>query len=81
VILGTDRLYAWKNWIPIGRRIPVWISVGRSFFVTTDDEVTANARLAVSLRELAEETVVRFALGPADLPAKPEHRKGRDAAA
>ena len=81
VILGTDRLYAWKNWIPIGRRIPVWISVGSAFFVTTDDEVTANARLAASLRELAEETVVRFALGPADLPARPEHRKGRDAAA
>jgi 1-acyl-sn-glycerol-3-phosphate acyltransferase len=81
LIFGSDRLYHWKNWIPIGRRIPVWIAVGRAFTVPDDDEATANARLAASLRQLAQEGVARFALSPDDLPATPQHRKGRDAVA
>jgi hypothetical protein len=33
------------------------------------------------LRELAAATIAHFDLGPDDLPATPQHRKGRDAEA
>jgi 1-acyl-sn-glycerol-3-phosphate acyltransferase len=78
VIFGSDRLYAPRNWSPVPPRIPVWIAIGSSLSVAGEDDVAANESLAIALRALATETIAHFNLGPNDLPATPQHRKGRD---
>ncbi len=81
VIFGSDRLYASRNWSPVPPRLPVWIAIGSSLSVAGEDDAAANESLAIALRALATETIAHFHLGPNDLPATPQHRKGRDALA
>ena len=81
LIFGSDRLYAPRSWWPGPPRVPVWVTIGRPFSVSGEDDGAANARLAGALRELGAATIAHFALGPADLPATPQHRKGRDVSA
>ena len=78
IILGTDRLYAKRTWWPGPPRIPIWATIGPPFPVSDLDGEEADARMADALRELAVTTIAHFDLGPDDLPATPEHRKGRD---
>lgn len=78
LIFGSDRLYASRNWSPVPPRVPVWIAIGPSLSVVGEDDVAANERLALALRALATETIAHFNLDPNDLPATPQHRKGRD---
>ena len=79
VIFGSDRLYATRSWRPVPPRTPVWVTIGVPLSVAglRDDE--ANARLAEALREIGAAMIAHFALGPDDLPATPQHRKGREA--
>jgi 1-acyl-sn-glycerol-3-phosphate acyltransferase len=78
IILGTDRLYAKRTWWPGPPRIPIWATIGPPFPVSDLDGEEADARMADALRELAVATIAHFDLGPDDLPATPQHRKGRD---
>jgi 1-acyl-sn-glycerol-3-phosphate acyltransferase len=78
VIFGSDRLYSSRSWLVLPPRIPVWITIGASVSVEGQDDITANEHLATTLRELATQTIAHFHLGPDDLPATPQHRKGRD---
>ena len=81
IVLGTDRLYAKRSWWPGPPRIPIWATIGAPFPVSDLDGQEADARMADALRELAVATIAHFDLGPDDLPATPQHRKGRDAEA
>jgi 1-acyl-sn-glycerol-3-phosphate acyltransferase len=81
IVLGTDRLYAKRNWWPDPPRIPIWATIGAPLPVSHLDGEEADSRMADALRELAAATIAHFDLGPDDLPATPQHRKGRDAEA
>jgi 1-acyl-sn-glycerol-3-phosphate acyltransferase len=81
VIFGSDRLYAARNWRPGPPRIPVWVGIGTPFSVSHLDDARGNLSLADLMREIGADTIAHFALGPDDLPATPQHRKGRDLSA
>ncbi len=81
IVLGTDRLYAKRSWWPGPPRIPIWTTIGAPFPISDLDGEEADTRMAEALRELAVATIAHFDLGPDDLPATPQHRKGRDAEA
>jgi 1-acyl-sn-glycerol-3-phosphate acyltransferase len=74
VVLGSDRLYAHRRWIP-GSRTPVWVAIGPTL---QPDGPGLETRLSKVMRELYRDTVDHFKLTPDDLPAAPAHRKGRD---
>ena len=78
IVLGTDRLYAKRNWRPGPPRIPIWVTIGAPVPVSDLNSEKANGRMADALRELAAATIAHFDLGTDDLPASPQHRKGRD---
>jgi len=80
VIFGSDRLYASRSWNPLPPRLPVWMGIAPSFTFSNEEESLANDRLISALRELGGATVAHFGLTADDLPATPQHRKGRDAA-
>lgn len=79
VIFGSDRLYATQCWRPVPPRTPVWLTIGAPLSVAGLHDDEANARLAEALREIGAAMTAHFSLGPDDLPATPQHRKGRDA--
>ena len=79
IVLGTDRLYAKRSWWPGPPRIPIWVTLGAPFPVSDLGGEEADTRMADALRELAAATIAHFDLGPDDMPATPQHRKGRDA--
>jgi 1-acyl-sn-glycerol-3-phosphate acyltransferase len=79
IIFGTDRLYAKRSWLPGPPRIPVWVTIGAPFPVSDLNGAEADVRLGLALRELAAAAITHFDLDPDDLPATPQHRKGRDA--
>src|SRR5438270_11191129 len=78
VILGSDRLYAKRSWLPL-RRTPVWIAFGQaiSHFPELEKSV-ARARieqeLANAFQELYAELRRRFQLTSDDLPHPPRER-------
>ncbi len=78
VILGSDRLYAKANWLPL-RRTPIWVAFGRPIPPYPDLEKSeARARteqeLAAAFRSLYAEMREKFALSPDDLPHPPQQR-------
>ncbi len=78
VILGSDRLYAKRNWLPL-RRTPVWIAFGQaiSHFPELEKSV-ARARieqeLADGFQRLYAELRRKFQLTRDDLPHPPRER-------
>ncbi len=78
VIFGSDRLYAKRSWLPGPPRIPIRIAIGAAFNISREMTESSNAVLAEALRQLGAATIAHFHLGPEDLPATPQHRKGRD---
>jgi 1-acyl-sn-glycerol-3-phosphate acyltransferase len=78
VILGSDRLYAKKNWLPL-RRTPVWIAFGQaiSHFPELEKSV-ARARIEQELTDgfqrLYAELRRKFQLTRDDLPHPPRER-------
>lgn len=78
VILGSDRLYAKRNWRPL-RRTPVWIAFGEPIKPEPDLEKSiARQRIKLQLtgafQNLYSELRAKFQLGPEDLPHPPRER-------
>lgn len=78
VILGSDRLYAKRNWLPL-RRTPIWIGFGRpiSHFPELEKSV-ARARIEKELtdafQQIYAELREKFQLTSDDLPHAPRER-------
>src|SRR6266853_7020808 len=78
VILGSDRLYGKRNWLPC-RRTPVWIGFGQpiSHFPELEKSV-ARARieqeLTAAFQRIYRELREKFELTPDDLPHPPRER-------
>jgi 1-acyl-sn-glycerol-3-phosphate acyltransferase len=81
VIVGTDRLYSKKNWLPL-RRTPVWIAFGDPISPFPDLEKSAarerlERELAAAFKHLYAEMREKFSLGADDLPHPPRERMGK----
>jgi 1-acyl-sn-glycerol-3-phosphate acyltransferase len=79
VIVGTDRLYRPKNWLPF-RRVPIWMGFGepinpRSDLPREQAQAILVEELQRSLIALKDELVQRYKLHPNDLPQTPQYRK------
>src|SRR5947209_4525848 len=75
VILGSDRLYAKENWLPL-RRTPVWIAFGQAISNFPDLEKTAareriETELMAAFRRLYSDLREKFQLTSDDLPHPP----------
>jgi 1-acyl-sn-glycerol-3-phosphate acyltransferase len=80
VILGSDRLYDLKRWLPL-RRTPVWIAFGNAVPCCAELEKTAaRARIerevTSAFQNLYAELRERFNLAADDLPRPPLERFG-----
>ena len=78
VILGSDRLYAKRSWLPL-RRTPVWIAFGKPIPTFADLEKSAARKrtedeLKNVFQDLYAELRERFSLQPDDLPHPPRDR-------
>src|SRR5205807_4729678 len=78
VILGSDRLYAKRSWLPL-RRTPVWIAFGQpiSHFPELEKSVARELieqELTAAFQELYAELRRRFQLTSDDLPHPPRER-------
>jgi 1-acyl-sn-glycerol-3-phosphate acyltransferase len=72
VILGTDRLYNKRRWLPV-RRTRVWIAFGEMIPSSSDRERTEN-EFNEALQKLYAELRGKFVLTPNDLPHSPQER-------
>jgi 1-acyl-sn-glycerol-3-phosphate acyltransferase len=86
VILGTDRFYAKKQWLP-SRRTPVWIAFGKPISCFPELQKSQareriESELAAAFRNLYAELREKFRLTTDALPHSPRERSGvpRDAA-
>jgi 1-acyl-sn-glycerol-3-phosphate acyltransferase len=78
VIVGSDRLYAKRNWLPL-RRTPVWIAFGQPIPNFQELEKSAareriEHELAAAFKLLYAELRERFSLTADDLPQPPRER-------
>ena len=78
VILGTDRFYSKKQWLPF-RRTPVWIAFGKP--ISTSPELQKSqarerieSELATAFKNLYAELREKFRLTADDLPHSPQER-------
>ena len=81
VILGTDRFYSKKQWLPF-RRTPVWIAFGRPISAPPELQKSQardriESELAAAFKNLYAELREKFRLIPDDLPHSPQERKRR----
>src|SRR6266581_7084902 len=78
VIVGSDRLYSTKSWLPL-RRTPIWIAFGDPIsYFSNLEKSAARARidheLAAAFKILYAELRETFSLTPDDLPHPPRER-------
>src|SRR5438046_7160705 len=78
VIVGSDRLYSAKRWLPL-RRTPIWIAFGNPIPHFPDPQKSeARERieyeLAAAFKLLYAELREKFSLTPDDLPHPPRER-------
>jgi 1-acyl-sn-glycerol-3-phosphate acyltransferase len=78
VILGSERLYNLKNWLP-WRRARVFIAVGESLRPPVQKSRSAareqmSADLAAAIVRLKDDLVHECGLGENDLPHSPQER-------
>jgi 1-acyl-sn-glycerol-3-phosphate acyltransferase len=78
VILGTDRFYSTKGWLPL-RRTPVWIAFGKPISNSSDLEKfwareRIESELAEAFKSLYAELCQTFQLTADDLPHPPQER-------
>lgn len=78
VIVGSDRLYSIKNWLPL-RRTPVWIAFGDPIshlpeLQKSDARARTEPELASAFKNLYAELREKFQLTPDDLPHSPRDR-------
>src|SRR2546423_8404283 len=82
VILGSDRLYAKRSWLPM-RRTPVWIGFGKAISNYHELEKSAareriEVELTAAFQKIYTELREKFQLTPDDLPHSPRERmRGR----
>jgi 1-acyl-sn-glycerol-3-phosphate acyltransferase len=81
VILGTDRLYAKRSWLPM-RRTPVWIGFGTAISNFPELEKTAAREriqhdLGAAFQKIYAELRQKFQLIADDLPHPPRERMRR----
>jgi 1-acyl-sn-glycerol-3-phosphate acyltransferase len=78
VIVGSDRLYSTKNWLPL-RRTPIWIAFGDPIpnFLNLEKSAARERierELAAAFKILYAELRETFSLTPDDLPHPPRER-------
>jgi 1-acyl-sn-glycerol-3-phosphate acyltransferase len=78
VIVGSDRLYSKKRWLPL-RRTPIWIAFGRlvSHFPDLEKSIArqrAEAELTAAFQNLYAELRTTYRLTAEDLPQAPRRR-------
>ena len=78
VIVGSDRLYAKRRWLPL-RRTPIWLAFGEPISAFPElEKSAARARiereLAAAFKDLYAELRGKFSLGADDLPHAPRER-------
>src|SRR6266481_883595 len=83
VIVGSDRLYSKKSWLPL-RRTPIWIAFGNPIPHFPNLEKSAaraciDRELTAAFKTLYAELRERFSLTPDDLPHPPRKRMASDA--
>jgi 1-acyl-sn-glycerol-3-phosphate acyltransferase len=81
VILGTDRFYSKKQWLPF-RRTPVWIAFGKPIACSSGLQKSQareriESELAAAFKNLYAELREKFRLTADDLPHSPQERKDR----
>jgi 1-acyl-sn-glycerol-3-phosphate acyltransferase len=77
VILGSDRLYCPRRWLPL-RRAPIWIAFGEAISCAGKDRrsrVEFEAAIARKLRVLARELRASYYLREEDFPMPPQLRR------
>jgi 1-acyl-sn-glycerol-3-phosphate acyltransferase len=77
VILGSDRLYRPRRWLPL-RGTPIWIAFGEPMFCAGKDRrsrVEFEAAIARKLRDLAGELREAYHLRDEDFPMPPQLRR------
>jgi len=75
VILGSDRLYQWRQWLP-WQRTSIWIAFGQPLPTAGRSRREIDQDLASAVIALYQETIRHFHLTSDDLPKTPQHRKG-----
>jgi 1-acyl-sn-glycerol-3-phosphate acyltransferase len=83
VIVGTDRLYSRKSWLPL-RRTPIWVAFGDPIPPFPDLEKSAareriERELGATFKNLYAELREKFSLTPDDLPHPPRERMKKSA--
>ena len=83
VILGSDRLYSIKNWLPL-RRVPVWMAFGDPIPGVSNLEKSVardriHCELATAFVRLYKELQQTFTLSADDLPHPPRERMRKPA--
>jgi 1-acyl-sn-glycerol-3-phosphate acyltransferase len=78
VIIGSDRFYAKKSWLPL-RRTPIWVAFGNPISPFAELEKSAASErigneLAAAFQSLYAELREKFSLTPDDLPHPPKER-------
>jgi 1-acyl-sn-glycerol-3-phosphate acyltransferase len=79
VLVGSDQLYAHRNWIPL-RRARAWIAFGEALYFSGEGKAARaefDAAVLKALRELYSELKEHFQLTADDLPQPPMRRKVR----
>src|SRR5215831_11081112 len=80
VVLGTDRFYSKKQWLPF-RRTPVWIAFGKPIpdfpeLQKSQAREQIESELAAAFKNLYAELREKFRLTANDLPQSPRERAG-----
>ncbi len=83
VILGTDRFYSKKQWLPF-RRTPVWIAFGKPIscfpeLPKSQARERIESELAAVFKNLYAELREKFCLTTDDLPRSPQERMNKTA--
>lgn len=78
VVLGTDRFYLKKQWLPL-RRTPVWLAFGKPISASaglqkSDARERIESELAAAFKNLYAELREKFHLTTDDLPQSPRER-------
>jgi 1-acyl-sn-glycerol-3-phosphate acyltransferase len=78
VIVGSDRLYSKKSWLPL-RRTPIWIAFGEPIsdfpgLAKSDARECIERDLTTAFKNLYSELRQTFRLSPDDLPHAPRER-------
>lgn len=76
VILGSDRLYQWRDWF---KRITIWIRYGPALQPAPAESADDfQVRYENAMRSIYQSMIRDYHLREMDLPQNPQRRKGRE---